>query len=293
MMHDIWNPWHGCRKISEGCEHCYMYFLDTMREQDGSYIYKVKNNFKYPLKKNRDGTYKIKSGEQIRVCMTSDFFLEEADNWRDEAWEIMKKRSDVVFFLLTKRPERVEKCLPKDWEDGWENIFFNVTCENQKRADERIPIMFDLPFKHKGIMVAPFIGEVQIGKYLKQNQIEQVIAGGENYDGARILRYEWVKSLYDECVQNNVTFNFFETGTRFIKNGKLYEMPDKELQSEMAYKSGLNYVGKKIDFKLEMPEAQMGLFEEHFYEKKFKEKCNVCGSKMICNGCSSCGRCEK
>ncbi|MBO4344151.1 MAG: DUF5131 family protein, partial [Victivallales bacterium] len=21
-MHDIWNPWHGCRKISEGCQHC-------------------------------------------------------------------------------------------------------------------------------------------------------------------------------------------------------------------------------------------------------------------------------
>lgn len=292
-MHDIWNPWHGCKKVSEGCAHCYMYFLDTMREQDGSHIYKVKNNFDYPLKKNRDGSYKVKSGEQIRVCMTSDFFLEEADSWRDEAWEIMKKRSDVVFFLLTKRPERVAKCLPKNWGDGWENIFFHVTCENQKRADERIPILFDLPFKHKGIMVAPFIGEVQIGEYLKQHQIEQVIAGGENYDGARPLRYEWVKSLYDECVQNNVTFNFFETGTRFIKNGKLYEMPDKELQSQMAYKSGLNYVGKKIDFKLELPESQIGLFENDFYEKKFREKCKVCGSKMICNGCSDCGRCEK
>ena len=30
-MHDIWNPWHGCRKCSEGCENCYMYFLDRMR----------------------------------------------------------------------------------------------------------------------------------------------------------------------------------------------------------------------------------------------------------------------
>ena len=54
----------------------------------------------------------------IRICMTSDFFLEEADGWRDEAWEIMKIRSDVIFYLLTKRPERVEKCLPSDWGDG-------------------------------------------------------------------------------------------------------------------------------------------------------------------------------
>ena len=43
----------------------------------------------------------------IRVCMTSDFFLEEADAWRDEAWSIMRQRPDVKFFLLTKRPQRV------------------------------------------------------------------------------------------------------------------------------------------------------------------------------------------
>ena len=30
-MHDIWNPWHGCKKCSEGCENCYMYFLDEQR----------------------------------------------------------------------------------------------------------------------------------------------------------------------------------------------------------------------------------------------------------------------
>ena len=38
-MHDIWNPWHGCVKKSEGCQHCYMYFLDKQRNADGSKIY--------------------------------------------------------------------------------------------------------------------------------------------------------------------------------------------------------------------------------------------------------------
>ena len=76
-MHDIWNPWHGCRKCSEGCENCYMYFLDRMRDQDGSRIYRTKGGFRYPLQKDRQGHYKVKSGEMIRVCMTSDFFLEE------------------------------------------------------------------------------------------------------------------------------------------------------------------------------------------------------------------------
>lgn len=98
FLHDIWNPWHGCVKCSEGCQNCYMYFLDRMRDQNGAEIYKTKSGFSYPLQKDRTGHYKIQSGEQIRVCMTSDFFLEEADPWRAEAWDIMRQRSDVVFF---------------------------------------------------------------------------------------------------------------------------------------------------------------------------------------------------
>ena len=93
-MHDTWNPWHGCKKISEGCANCYMYFLDQIRAQDSTLIL-LTNNMKKPLAKNRKGEYKIKSGELIRVCMTSDFFLEEADAWRTQAWDIMRIRSDV------------------------------------------------------------------------------------------------------------------------------------------------------------------------------------------------------
>ncbi len=61
------------------------------------------------------------------------------------------------------------------------NIFFNVTCENLQMADERIPILEKLSFKHKGIMVAPFIGHVSIDKYLQRGFIEQVIAGKDYF----------------------------------------------------------------------------------------------------------------
>ena len=66
----------------------------------------------------------------------TDFFLKEADIWRKDVWEIIKKRQDVKFFILTKRPERVINCLPSWWNDGLDNAFSNVTRENQKRADE-------------------------------------------------------------------------------------------------------------------------------------------------------------
>lgn len=291
-MHDIWSPWHGCKKISEGCQNCYMYYLDKVHnnKRSSSDVYRT-TNFNYPLQKDRAGNYKISSGEQIRVCMSSDFFIEEADEWRDEAWNIMRIRKDVIFFLLTKRPERVLNHLPSDWEDGYENVFFNVTCENQKRADERIPILLNLPFKHKGIMCAPFVGEISILKYLESGQIEQVIVGGENYDGARICDFEWVKKLHSECKQFNVRFCFIETGTKFRKDGKIYTLPNKDLQAKMAFKSNMNYEGQKLDFKL-YDEFNNRLLEEDLYKPYFNDKCNTCGSKMICNGCSRCGKCK-
>ena len=249
-MHDIWNPWHGCTKISEGCRNCYMYFLDRKRGMDGRNIFRTQRGFAYPLQRDRNGRYVIQSGELIRVCMSSDFFLEEADRWRDEAWRIIKARSDVKFFLLTKRPERVRLYLPDDWEDGWDNVFFNVTCENQRRADERIPLLLELPFKHKGIMTAPLIGSIEIEHYLETGAIEQVIAGGENYDGSRPCNFDWVKSLSEQCKRHDITFCFIETGTEFIKDGRTYHLPSKRVQSEMAYKANVNHVGQPMQFVL-------------------------------------------
>ena len=290
-MHDIWNPWHGCKKCSEGCLNCYMYYLDAQHGSDGSKIYRTKAGFKYPLSKYRDGSYKVKSGEMIRVCMTSDFFLEEADPWRDEAWEIMRRRPDVKFFLLTKCPERVAAHLPWDWGAGWENIMFNVTCENQKRADERIPILHELPFKHKGIMCAPFIGPVSIRKYLAEGQIEQVLCDGENYNGARPCHYEWVKLLHDECLEANVTFTFCGTGRRFVKDGKMYKL-EGSLGSEQAAKSGLSFQGKPIEFKL-TDDWGYPIAAENLYVPYYGEKCHSCGMQQTCNGCSRCGKCKQ
>lgn len=268
-----------------------MYFLDSLRDKNGADIYRTKAGFRYPLSKNRSGRYKVKSGEMLRVCMTSDFFLEEADPWRDEAWDIMHQRPDVKFFLLTKRPERVADHLPWDWDDGWENVMFNVTCENQRRADERIPILLELPFKHKGIMCAPFIGPVSIKEYLPTGQIEQVLCDGENYGGARPCHYEWVKALRDECKGYNVTFTFCGTGRQFVKDGKTYRL-EGSVQSEQAYKSGLSFQGKAIEFKL-TDNWGYPIPKEQLYQPYFGERCHTCGMQQTCNGCSQCGKCKR
>jgi len=290
-MHSNWNPWHGCIKCSEGCQNCYVYALDRMRGKNGAAITKSKTGFTYPLSKDKSKKYRIQSGEMISVCMTSDFFLEEADAWREEAWEMMRIRSDVIFLLLTKRPERIQKCLPPRWGAGWENIFLNVTCENQKRADERIPLLLDLPFKHKGLYCAPMLGAIGIGRYLDTGQIEQVACGGENYGGIRPCDFEWVKALRDECVSRDITFCFMETGTRFIKDGILYRISSKQIQNSQAAHSGMTYQGKPIHFELK-DESGFPVREEDLYKPHFAPKCGECSFRILCNGCFRCGGCE-
>ena len=141
-MHDIWNPWHGCVKVSEGCKNCYMYALTT-RGQDGRRIYRTVDRT-IPIHRDRRGNFKYRPGEFIRVCMTSDFFLEDADAWRKEAWAVMRERRDLKFYLLTKRAERITRCLPVDWGDGWENVMLSVTP--QTRNEPRNACRSSLPF---------------------------------------------------------------------------------------------------------------------------------------------------
>lgn len=286
----IWNPWHGCRRVSEGCAHCYMYFLDGKRGIDTSHVYRT-GNFDLPLQRRRDGQYKLPSGMQLYVGLSTDFFVEEADEWRDEAWSIIRKRPDIAFRLLTKRADRIDRCLPDDWGEGYENVMLSVTAENQRRADERLPLLLDIPARHKGMMAAPLIGEVDIEKYLQKGEIEEVLCGGENYDGARPCRYEWVKLLSDECRTHDVTFDFIETGSVFVRDGRTYHIPDKRIQSNQAFKSGLSHQGREIRFRLRKFEGSLFDCEERV-QPYFREHCTTCGTRMTCNGCSNCGACD-
>lgn len=307
-MHDIWNPWHGCTKVSEGCANCYMYTMDKSRGLDGSVVRRNKSMFDYPLQRRRDGSFKVRPGELIRICMTSDFLVEEADPWRDEVWDIIHQRPDVRFFILTKRPERFAACLPHDWGDGWSNVMLNVTCENQRRADERIPILLATPAKHKGIMCAPFIGGVSIDRYLQAGRdtphaeaaglpvrgcgIEQVVCGGENYDGARPCDFDWVRTLHDECVAHDVTFAFIETGSVLVKDGRAYRLRSKSLQSQQAFKSGMHFIGRPIEWHL-TDNLGLPLPRSAWMVPRFRRSCATCGSLAICNGCTNCGQCGR
>lgn len=245
-----WNPWHGCHKCSEGCQNCYAFFLDKRYGRDTSEVSKNKSTFDLPVKRTRDGEYKLESGSFVRVCMTSDFFLEEADAWRDEAWQFIRRRPDVTFSLLTKRAHRIMECLPNDWGEGWDNVTFSVSCENQKRVDERLPYLMEVPSKHKWVSLKPFIGEIDLDQYLATGQIETVLAGGENYLGSRPLHLDWVKKIHEQCVEHDVQLIFGQTGNTFVANGETHSIRSRSKQMEEALLCGLHHPPVDIEEEL-------------------------------------------
>lgn len=240
-MPPMWNPWHGCHKISAGCKHCYVYREDAaFGTTTATSEVRRTRSFDMPLHLNRHKEWKYPSGSEFGLCFTSDFLISEADGWRPEIWKIIQRRSDCRFFFFTKRIERLEQCLPPDWGDGYENVGIGCTVENQDRADFRLPIFLSLPIKHRLIVVAPMLERIDLTSYLDTTKISEVTAGGESGKYARPLDYTWVLDMHRQCREARMPFTFHQTGSYLIKDGRLHRIP-REHQHSQAKKAGLNY----------------------------------------------------
>ncbi len=232
----MWNPWRGCRKYSEGCKFCYIHKGDSKRGIDTNNVVKT-HNFNAPIEQNKKGEFKIKSGQTVYLCFSTDFLIEDADQWRNDCWSMMRERPDLHFIFLTKRIERFMQCIPDDWNSGYDNVTVGCTIENQDRADFRLSIFSKLPIKHKNIICQPLIEQVSIIKYL--DEVELVVVGGESDYNARPLNYDWVLSIREQCIDKNVGFEFRQCGTHFIKDNKNYTLNVRELCSQ-AKKANIN-----------------------------------------------------
>ena len=232
-----WNPWHGCHKLSAGCQNCYVYRMDSGHGKDASRVQKT-SGFYLPVSHARDGSYKVPSGSFIWTCFTSDFLLEDADAWRSEAWRMIKERSDCEFLFITKRILRFGKCLPEDWGEGYPNVSICCTVENQAMANLRLPVFRDSPIRHKMIVCEPLLERIDLTAYLG-SWVESVTVGGESGSSARTCDFDWVLDIRRQCIEAGVPFRFKQTGANFVKDGKRYAIARK-LQHAQARKAAID-----------------------------------------------------
>lgn len=206
-----WNPWQGCRKISEGCKNCYMFRDKKRYGQDASIVVRSKPaTFNKPLH--------WKDTAKVFVCSWSDFFIEEADEWRTDAYDIMEKTPHLTYLLLTKRPENIIS----RWGGAQslaKNIWLGVTIESQEQLNKRVSILCQTPGTKKFLSIEPMLNEISLrwisawwGKGTKPRrwrestdeldglrQLDWVIVGAESGPDRRPCKIEWVRKIVKQC----------------------------------------------------------------------------------------------
>ena len=238
-----WEPWTGCYKISDGCTYCYFY--GPYAKRFGQKTIQKTDKFDWPIKMNKKGEYNIKGGKILATCFATDFFLPEADEWRKEAWRMIKERSDIEFLILTKRIDRFLVSLPDDWGDGYDNVNLGCTVENQTLADERLPLFLSYPIKRRFVACAPLLSAIDLSKYL-YGEIEHVTVGGETSREARECDYEWVLAIREQCIKADITFWFKNTGSLFKQDGVIQKVTPFK-QSGLAKELNISILkGKKL-----------------------------------------------
>lgn len=231
--HHTFNPWWGCTPVSPGCDNCYAKALD--KRFGGDYWNpKIQprrtgdQNWNQVRRWNRKAE---KSGEQTRVFCGS--MMDWCDNkvpdeWRADLWQLVRETPSLTWLMLTKRTERIAKCLPADWGDGYPNVWLGTTIEDQVRMS-RVSILADIKAKVKFISAEPLLDDISA---INLRGIDWVIIGGEAGPKCRHMSPIWVDNLICECRLENVPVwfkqwggNDSEKGGHEIYGGLIQELP--------------------------------------------------------------------
>lgn len=221
-----WNPVTGCRKVSQGCKHCYAERMAKRLHAMGTDRYR--NGFAPTLHEDLiDLPRRWKRPRVIFVNSMSDLFQEEVpDQFIRRVFDTMRDCSQHTFQILTKRGARLRELGPSlKWP---KNVWMGVSVENDEVID-RIRDLASVPAKVRFLSCEPLIGPLS---RLPLKNIHWVIVGGESGPGARPMNPDWVGSVHEQCKQAGVAFFFKQWGgvrkdmTGRELNGRTYdEMP--------------------------------------------------------------------
>ncbi len=217
-----WNPWQGCEHVSPACKFCY---IGPIMKRAGRVPFdgpnRAKTTWKKPFRWQRNAQTE---GHRFRVftCSLSDFFHPDADQWRDEAWEVIRKCPNLDFMVLTKRPELMAERMPADWGDGYSNVWLGVTVENENYLD-RIDLVTEIPAPVHFVSAEPLFGPIDFRP--KLDRIDWLITGCERAakDKRRTMDMDWVRDLSSQCVEAKTAFFFkqYYEGSQLQFNGVL------------------------------------------------------------------------
>lgn len=223
------NFWVGCIKVSAACLFCYMYRDKARYGKKGNVIQQVSE-------KTINNTLRgLTEPSRIFTCSWSDFFLKEADQWREAAWDVIRQHPQHQWLILTKRPERIAQCLPPDWGTGWKNVWLGVSIENEQ-TKHRLLTLHKLKKADSTFITfvsyEPALGELNLLHDEKTaaefKRLNWMIVGGESGNNVgkyrfRPARMEWFTSMIEQCREAGVKVFVKQLGTHLAKELNLID----------------------------------------------------------------------
>ena len=225
-----WNPVTGCTPVSEGCANCYAKRMANRLR--GRFGYPADDPFRVTLHPDRlTEPLRWRKPRRVFVCSMGDLFHDDVPtDLIDNVLEIVAACPAHQFLLVTKRPENIDDklygvteanaCRSLGGGDYLPNLWLGVSVENQARADERIPILLQIPAAVRFVSYEPALGPVDFSPWLTpagelvttSRTPDWLIAGGESGPGARPAHPDWFRKVRDDCQAAGAAFFFKQWG---------------------------------------------------------------------------------
>lgn len=225
LQHDYpFNFWMGCYKFSEACKFCYMHLRQTQRTIDPEYIHKCTSTWGSPVKwqKAAADAGVLKS---VFACSYSDFFMEQADEWRDDAWALIRATPNLIWQLASKRTHLIAERLPADWGDGYKNVWLGTSVELKKNLC-RLDDLRKIPCVMRWLDFAPLLEDIMPELASHMEGFGWVNVSGEQGCGLeepRPFDPQWARNIRDLCKERGIPFSHPQGGGKF---GKSYPLLD-------------------------------------------------------------------
>jgi len=251
-----WNPITGCTPVSEGCRNCYARRM--AQRLKGRYGYPMDDPFRVTFHPDRlNEPSKWLKPRMVFVCSMGDLFHYSLSYLTiNEVIAVIGRNYQHIFQILTKRPERALEFYGRFPVRKYPNVWLGVSVENQKTADERIPILLQIPAAVHFVSYEPALEEVNFTPYL--NKLDWLIAGGESGPGARPAHPDWFRKARDQCVAAGVPF-FFKQWGEWAPSGQfestgcnpkgVFQFEDGIFSDRTVFKVGRCKAGRLLDGK--------------------------------------------
>jgi len=204
------NPWMGCQKVSDGCKNCYAETLT--RNRMGLHLWGPPASTERQVTKSpwdsvrrwNKEAYKLKTRKRVFCASLCDVFEDHptANATRPRLWDLIRECTALDWQVLTKRPERIESELPKDWDGGWDHVWLGTSVEDMRVA-RRVDYLRNIPAAVRFISYEPAIGPLDD---LDITGIDWIIYGGESGPGHRPEDKNWARVMHRKCSDNGTAF---------------------------------------------------------------------------------------